>query len=370
MSPKNSNKDKNISDKTLIIDFGTYNTKVGFTLEGAPRLVFLSLVGYEKGSYDPLVAEEVLYSSDPNIKIKFPFKNSPWDWNAVEELLNYIYTELRIDSSLYPVSIVPPYNFTNEDKKRLITTLFEAFQIPKLIVFNENDLILQSSYKNTGIVVDIGYNHSSIVPYQSGYEITPAKMPFHITAKTFFETLFKNLNQELKFEDEKITSIRSVFESVEEIDNIFYVSANYEKEKEIEKITTKPLLLNGKKYELGPEQFQIPELFFKPSLFRINALSIQKIIKFVLDNCPKEIIKDLCENIVLSGAITKIPGMNERITFSLARQFPINYLIYVNSHKKREWSAFMGVEQILSNDYINEFWHLSLSSALKNYCSD
>jgi hypothetical protein len=40
----------------------------------------------------------------------------------------------------------------------------------------------------------------------------------------------------------------------------------------------------------------------------------------------------------------------------------------VNSHNKREWSAFMGVDYILSKNLLNEFWHLSLSSALKDYC--
>ena len=111
-------------------------------------------------------------------------------------------------------------------------------------------------------------------------------------------------------------------------------------------------------------------MFFKPSLFDINVSSIQETIKVVIDNCPKDVIKDLCENIVLSGAITKIPGMKERIAFSLMHPFLIDYLIYVYSHSKREWSAFMGAEQMLSNNRVSEFRYLSLPSALKQYCSD
>ncbi|MHA1990654.1 MAG: hypothetical protein ACW981_11695 [Candidatus Hodarchaeales archaeon] len=357
-----------VSDKILIINFGSFQTKVGFSLEGSPRLVFLSVVGYEKEENYPIIAEEALYSNDPDIRLVFPFDKSPWHWESVEEILSFIYDEIRIDSSKYPLILILPYNTHSEDKEKIITTFFDIFQVPKLLLLNENDLILHSSYKNTGIVVDIGFNHASIIPYYSGYEISPAKLPFFITAKTFIETLYNSFNREVSFKNNDATTLRNVIELSEAIDGIFYVASNYEREIAKNDIEPKMLSLGNQDYELVSNQFQIPELFFTPSLFDNQHLSLPDTIKSALENCPKDIVKQLCENIILSGAITKIPGMNERLIYALVPHFPIDYLIYVNSHNKREWSAFMGVDYILSKNLLNEFWHLSLSSALKDYC--
>ena len=221
---------------------------MGFSHERVPRLVFLSLIWFRKDSYQPLLAEEALYCSVPDNSLKFPFEKTPWDWEGIEEILNFIYTELRIASSYYPVAIIPPNNFKKEDKKRLIITLFDNFQIPKLIIFKENDLILNSSYKSTGIVIDIGFS-------QSGYEITPPKMAFSITAKTFFNTLFKSLDQDFKFDKGIDNTIKCIFESSEEIDEIFYVSANYEQEKKRQHIKSKTFVFNQKNYSLDSERF-------------------------------------------------------------------------------------------------------------------
>lgn len=47
--------------------------------------------------------------------------------------------------------------------------------------------------------------------------------------------------------------------------------------------------------------------------------------------------------------------MSERLIYSLIPHFPSNYFIYVNSHNKREWSDFMGVDYVLTKKLVNEF---------------
>lgn len=64
--------------------------------------------------------------------------------------------------------------------------MFEAFNVPKMVLMNKSTLALYSCGKTSGVVVDSGFESTQVVPIYEGYPISHAvrNMPvggWHLT---------------------------------------------------------------------------------------------------------------------------------------------------------------------------------------------
>ena len=87
------------------------------------------------------------------------------DWDKFDTLLNYLfYNEMKIVPEKISILITESPLSSKENRQILTEVLFETFYVEKIHIANNSMLGLYSYGKTSGLVVDSGFNVTSIVP--------------------------------------------------------------------------------------------------------------------------------------------------------------------------------------------------------------
>ena len=125
---------------TVVIDIGQFSTKIGFAGEDSPAQVFLTMVGkpkYQSISIDysnSKSREDELYVGDEIqsiglYKIFHPIeKGIIIDWKHFENIVNYIFYNLRVDPSLVNVLLAVHPLFPRKDLEKIFELFLEQLQ--------------------------------------------------------------------------------------------------------------------------------------------------------------------------------------------------------------------------------------------------
>lgn len=81
------------------------------------------------------------------------------------------YNILRVDPSTFPVMYTEPFMNPTKTREKIITTMFELFNVKLFNLSCQGVLSLYSTGKQTGIVVDCGDGVTEITPIYDGYLI-------------------------------------------------------------------------------------------------------------------------------------------------------------------------------------------------------
>ncbi len=168
-----------MSKKIIIIDLGTYSVKVGIAGAAKPQYNIRTIMGYSKNSEHLLYGNEALKKSQEPL----PLIDYKWDimeirWSKIFEFFRFIFEEkLRFSiSELKNYSIVfligplqPRSHFL-----KYYESFFSKFKIAKMLVLSATRIALLASRKTTGIVVDIGYKSTRVVPFYEGFRLPHA----------------------------------------------------------------------------------------------------------------------------------------------------------------------------------------------------
>ena len=294
----------------VVMDLGSCYCRAGFRGQEKPATCFPSCFA-KKG-------DSIIWGKeDDDLKkyIKYPIRNiNNWNnvfyWDDIENLYEYIFSnQLRIDPEKQILVTTKFRNCEIDGVDKMCQILFEYFNVSGLYIADQSFLSLISSGKYNGIVIDIGYNKTKIVPIFDGsilsHAITTLSFGGNDITKEGFSTHYLPDGKEIKVDDEWAI-----------------------------------------------------DALFKPSLIVKNEKGIGEALINSIEKCDKDIEKNFYENIHLSGGIFEnlwIGGKNgfkERIKDSL------NYI------KKKEYkdsicienrgSAFYGGTILSSTSYFNK----------------
>ena len=267
----------------VVMDLGSCYCRAGFRGQEKPATCFPSC--FAKKGDSVIWGKE---NDDLEKYIKYPIKNlnngnDNFYWDEIESLYNYIfYNQLRIQPEEQIIITTKFRNLKFDELYKVYSILFEYFNVSGLYVADQSLLSLISKGRYNGIVIDVGYNTTKIVPIFEGsklsHAITTLSFGGNDITKEGFSTHYLPDGKEIKVDDEWA------------IDTLL-----------------------------------------KPSLIGKNEKGIGEALINSIEKCDKDLEKNFYENIHVSGGIfdniwiNSKNGFNKRIIGSLNNIKKIEY---------------------------------------------
>lgn len=190
------------------------------------------------------------------------------DWDALDQLWNMaLGSKLGLhDASDHKILLSEqPFN-PHDNRKMMLERLFENFRFGAVNISAQAMLSLYAQGLLTGVVVDIGYATTNIVPVYDGF------LPRHLTRRLdiggnditqYFNSLLRRRGYHL-YNHETINDINRAKEK------LCYTALDLEQERALARETTvlvEPYILpDGTTIKVGQERFEAPEALFDPTL--------------------------------------------------------------------------------------------------------
>merc|ERR1712154_152042 len=242
------------------------------------------------------------------------------------------------------------------NREKMITTMFETFNVPSFYVAVQAVLSLYSSGRTTGIVLDCGDGVSHTVPIYEGYCLPHAVRRLDLAGRDLTENLMRILVERgysftTSAEQEIVRDIK---------EKIAYVALNYNEELEkaqtssdIEKNYELP---DGQVITVGAERFRCAEVLFKPNLIGKESEGIHKLAYESIMKCDVDIRRDLYTNTVLSGGTTMFPGIDIRLSKEMTSLAPASIKVKIVAPPERKYSVWIGGSILSSLSTFQEMW--------------
>ncbi|ETO14367.1 hypothetical protein RFI_23002, partial [Reticulomyxa filosa] len=189
-----------VTKEPIIVDWGSYQIKLGTRKDKTPLLSVESAMTYAKGSKGENESSNIsvgapalrMYRENPNeTKLQTPLinKGSKFDWECVDALTDALLWEgLELESSEHPVFITHRHMCSeispassrelNHGKwdwpsaMKFVEMYFETYHNPKVYITTSNLLSLYGSGLTNGLVVESGHHGCTITPIQENGVIT------------------------------------------------------------------------------------------------------------------------------------------------------------------------------------------------------
>ncbi|KAL6513984.1 Actin-like protein arp8 [Orobanche hederae] len=231
-------------------------------------------------------------------------------------------------------------------KNAIYTTLFDM-NVPAVCAINQATLALFAARHTSGIVVNVGFNQTSIVPILRGkvmYKVGVEVVGMGALKLTGF---LRDRMQQNNIHFDSLYTVRTLKE------NLCYVAIDYEAElsKDTEASFAVP---SDTWFSLSKERFQTGEILFQPRMAGVQAMGLHQAVALCMDHChDAELPGDdnWFKTVVLAGGTASLPGLAARLEKELYGLLPafISDGIRVIPPSYGADSAWFGAK-LISND--------------------
>ena len=320
---------------SIVIDNGSCMIRAGFAGDDAPRAVFPSLVGSPR-------CRKIICSGDEAIakrgilSLYRPFEHgvvTKWEW------INYLWrhtfgNELRVaevdnpthmillgawdykmpDVS-YPVFMTEPALNPKQNREKITQTMFETFHVPSFYLAKQAALALFSTGRQTGLVIDSGYQSTHTVPVYEGNVLPNTVNRLNIGGDDATEYLQKILTE--RGYSFTTSAEREIVRDIKE--KLGYVAHDYNVEMDKGDENIEYVLPDGQVINIDNERFRCSEIVFNPNIIGIEEDGISLMAIKSVRKCDKDIWKELMGNIVVCGGNSMFNGFADRIYKEITR---------------------------------------------------
>lgn len=162
----------------IAIDFGSYELRAGYTSGNVPAMVFPNRYSKYRdrkvNKYYPCVGYDVWLDQTARGQARSPYDGSMVvNWDMTEDILQYTFHHLGVqpDNGISnPIVINEKLACIQSQRSNWYQTLFESFGVPKVSMGVEALLAFygHNDWNSTGIVVDSGYEDTTVIPVIQG----------------------------------------------------------------------------------------------------------------------------------------------------------------------------------------------------------
>jgi len=350
---------------SLVLDNGSGMVKAGFASEDAPRSVFPSLIGRPKhkqimvamATKDCYVGDEA-QSRRGLCRLTYPIEHGIIkSWDDMEKIWDHTFqNELRVDPEEHPVLLTEAPRNPKSNREKMITTMFETFNVPSFYVAVQAVLSLYSSGRTTGIVLDCGDGVSHTVPIFEGYCLPHAVARLDLAGRDLTENLMRILVE--RGYSFTTSAEKEIVRDIKE--KMSYVAINYQEE--MEKAETSSdierdyELPDGRIITIGNERFRCAEVLFQPGLIGKESSGIHQLTFDSIQACDIDVRRELYANTVLSGGSTMFPGIQQRLMNEMTTLAPASVKVKVIAPAERKYSVWIGGSILSSLTTFQEMW--------------
>ncbi|CAN1253551.1 Actin-related protein 8 [Linum perenne] len=225
-----------------------------------------------------------------------------------------IYSRMQVKASTQPVVLSLPichYDDTEaarasrrQLKGAIHTALFDM-NVPSVCAVNQAVLALYAAHRTSGIVVNVGFQSTSVVPILNGKVMHSIGVEVIGIGALKVTGFLKEQMQQNNINCESLYTIRTLKE------NMCYVAYDYQAE--LRKDTSASLELPGEgQFTLSTERFKTGEILFQPRLAGVRTMGLHQAISLCMDHCDSaELTGDdsWFKTVVLSGGTACLPGL-------------------------------------------------------------
>ncbi|KAJ7015461.1 actin-related protein 8 isoform X1 [Populus alba x Populus x berolinensis] len=277
-------------------------------------------------------------------------------YTRLQHFFATIYSSLyrmQVKASAHPIVVSLPlchYDDTEaarasrrQLKDAIYTALFDM-NVPAVCAINQATLALYAAQRTSGIVVNIGFQVTSVVPILHGKVMRTVGVEVMGVGALKVTGFLREQMQQNNLNFESLHTVQTLKE------NLCYVAADYEAE--LYKDTQASFEVPGEGwFTLSKERFKTGEVLFQPSIAGVCAMGLQQAVALCMDHChASELTEDDAwfKTIVLSGGTSCLPGLAERLEKELHGLLPpsISNGIRVISPPYGADSAWIGAKLI------------------------
>ncbi|CAL8082772.1 unnamed protein product [Calicophoron daubneyi] len=349
----------------IVIDNGSGRCKAGFAGDDSPILVFPSTIGKPKPNYSKQTGQKeqsiVGFKSqfyNEMSHIQYPIEDGIiHDWDGMEQIWSYVFTELNVNSKDRPVLLSEPLFNPMACREKMAQIMFEKFNVPAMYVSLQATLGLYASGRGSAVVLDSGEGATHIVPIYEGYTFPHASVRLDFGGRDLTDYLMELLTYSgYSF---CTSTEREIVRDMKE--KMCYVAQDFRHEEHAASSTyslvTDYMLPDGQMITLSSERCRCPEALFQPHLmnFKSDGLAVE-LYRSVM-NCTVDVRRDLFANIVLSGGSTMFPGLPERLQRDVTHLLSSNPMrVRVVARADREYFVWVGGSILASLSTFQKMW--------------
>ncbi|KAA8527129.1 hypothetical protein F0562_008642 [Nyssa sinensis] len=229
-----------------------------------------------------------------------------------------IYSRMQVKKSAHPIVVsIPICHYEDTEsakaarrqlKEAIYTTLFNM-NVPAVCAINQATLALYAARQTSGIVVNIGFHQTSVVPILHGKIMRKVGVEVVGMGALKLTGFLRDLMQQKNIKFESLYTLHLLKE------NLCYVALDYESE--LSKDTQASFEVEAEGcFNLSEERFQTGEILFQPRIAGVRAMGLQQAVALCMDHCQAaELTGDdgWYKTVVLAGGTACLPGLAERL---------------------------------------------------------
>ena len=237
------------------------------------------------------------------------------------------------------------------NREKMAQIMFETFNVPCTHVSITPTLVLYSSGRVTGALLDCGGMISQCACIYEGFGLPLSFLHLELAGSDITDYLMKMFNDAgHMIERETINNIK---------EKLCYVALDFG-----EKLRTSASSSSLKKFKLpdgqmisiGDEGFMCPEALFDPSLLGMDYAGIHKMVCNSIMKCDVDTHSDLYANIVVAGGSTLFSGFADRMCKELTALAPPTRRVKVVAYPERKYSVWIGGSILASLSTFMPMW--------------
>jgi hypothetical protein len=389
----------------LIVDLGTCSVRAGVYSEipQMPELFFPTVcakettsttptptyrVGFE--AFDSMLASCAPSTIDlrktnsmwslnstmaPLTNLIFPLKNKTQvdkanniDIECIEAIFTFIIDQLNIRNEIrsYQVLVITPQKLNEKINVQLLNSLLmneQKYGFSAVTILSQSLLPLYMYNSLTGVVVNLG-EKIDIIPMSNGivFHAGISNLAYGGTLMSDYLNSFITRGHMSYVNDMEQYLVRYVKE------NACYASLDFDNE--IETFTDQ-IAESNKKYEIdlrGQEEmaqfgkveipqtarFQTVEGLFNPEIWGIDGVGIHKLINRAIQSSSMDLRREMARSIYLSGGMSRIPGLKERLEKEMKKLLPAALTVKVNCSDYSYHCAYLGAFRLVQQPEYNK----------------
>ncbi|XP_077237465.1 actin-related protein 8 [Tasmannia lanceolata] len=238
-----------------------------------------------------------------------------------------IYSRMQVKPSTQPIVVSIPICHSDDTesakasrrqlREAIYSVLFDM-NVPYVCAIDQAILALYASRRTSGIVVNIGFNVTSVVPILRGKVMREVGVEIVGQGALKLTGFLRELMQQRNMNFESLYTVRTLKE------NLCYVAADYEAE--LLKDTRAVFEVRGEGiFTLSKERFQTGEILFQPRIGGLRGMGLHQAVALCMDHCfaaEATIDNTWFKTVVLAGGTSCLPGLPERLEKELHNFLP------------------------------------------------